>query len=142
MHMPQNGIPVHSSADQIGTRRKPKALATSRPRIGRSPGAKEQAFLVAESFRSIATSILFSGADGKSPHVIVVVSAEPEDGKTTLVANVGAALARSGRKVLLIEGDLRRNRLDQVFRLPNDVGLGSLLKDEALTERSLNATLH
>lgn len=142
LHMPQNGIPVHSSAEQIGTGRKPKALTSSRPRIGKSPGAKEQAFLVAESFRSIATSILFSGPDGKTPHVIVVVSAEPEDGKTTLVANVGAALARSGRKVLLIEGDLRRNRLDQVFRLPNDVGLGSLLKDESLTERSLKAALH
>jgi capsular exopolysaccharide synthesis family protein len=97
---------------------------------------------VAESFRSIATSILFSGPDGKTPHVIVVVSAEPEDGKTTLVANVGAALARRGRKVLLIEGDLRRNRLDRVFKVPNDIGLGTLLKDEVLSERNLKAAVH
>jgi capsular exopolysaccharide synthesis family protein len=74
--------------------------------------------------------------------VIVVTSAEPDDGKTTLVANVGAALARSGRKVLLIEGDLRRNRLDRVFRLPNDVGLSTLLQEESATERSVRAAVH
>ncbi len=142
LHMPQNRALVHSSVEAIGSRRKLKALPGKRLKAGKSATAKEHAFLVAESFRSIATSILFSGPDGKTPHVIVIVSAEPEDGKTTLVANVGAALARSGRKVLLIEGDLRRNRLDQVFRLPNDFGLGSLLRDESLTERSLKAAVH
>jgi capsular exopolysaccharide synthesis family protein len=136
LHMPKKGTLVHSRDEEIGNRVRPKAL------IGKAGGVKEQAFLVAESFRSIATSVLFSGTDGQTPHVIVVTSAEPDDGKTTLVANVGAALARSGRKVLLIEGDLRRNRLDRVFRLPNDVGLSTLLQEESATERSVRAAVH
>lgn len=106
-----------------------------------SSGPKEQAQLVAESFRSIATSILFCGPEGRTPHVVVVTSAGPGDGKTTLVANVGAALARAGRRVLLIEGDLRRNRLDQIFRLTNDVGLSTLLSDESLTSKSIRASV-
>ncbi|MBV9303124.1 MAG: polysaccharide biosynthesis tyrosine autokinase [Acidobacteriaceae bacterium] len=138
LHMPQNGNLVHAGD---GDNSKGKALAPRRFKIGKSPSPKEQAFLVAESFRSIATSILFSGGDGTTPHVIVVASAEPEDGKTTVVANVGAALARSGRRVLLVEGDLRRNRLDRVFKLPNDVGLSTLLRDESLAERNIKAAI-
>jgi polysaccharide biosynthesis transport protein len=113
-----------------------RTTALSR-RIKKSSGPKEQAFLVAESFRSIATSILFSGPDGRNPHVVVVTSPGPGDGKTTLVANVGAALARSGRRVLLIEGDLRRNRLDQIFGLSNQFGLSTLLGEGALTAKNL-----
>ena len=138
LHMPQNGTLVHA-AD--GTGAKTKALAPRRLKLGKSTNPKEQAFLVAESFRSIATSVLFSGPDGKTPHVIVVASAEPDDGKTTLVANVGAALARSGRRVLLVEGDLRRHRLDRVFKLANDVGLSTLLREESLNERALRAAV-
>jgi polysaccharide biosynthesis transport protein len=113
-----------------------RTTALSR-RMRKSSGPKEQAFLVAESFRSIATSILFSGPDGRNPHVVVVTSPGPGDGKTTLVANVGAALARSGRRVLLIEGDLRRNRLDQIFGLSNQFGLSTLLGEGALTAKNL-----
>jgi capsular exopolysaccharide synthesis family protein len=142
LHMPQNGTRAHSLDEGIGHKGKTKALPGRGLRIGRSSSPNEQALLVAESFRSIATSVLFSGQDGKTPHVIVVTSAEPDDGKTTVVANLGAALARSGRKVLLVEGDLRRNRLDRVFKLPNDFGLGTLLKDEFLTERAVKAAVH
>lgn len=137
---------------ELGTvRRMPerKALAaaplsvkrSTRRWLRRSIGPNEQAYLLAESFRSIATSILFSAADGRSPRVVVFTSAGPAEGKTTLVANTGAALARSGRKVLLVEGDLRRNRLDQIFGLPNEFGLSTLLSDPATALKNVKATV-
>lgn len=84
--------------------------------------------LVAESFRSAAASILLSGRErGMNPKVLVVTSAHPGAGKTTSVLNLGLALAESGRKVLLIDGDLRLPRLGQVFGLKDVDGLGEAL---------------
>jgi capsular exopolysaccharide synthesis family protein len=83
--------------------------------------------LIAESFRSILTSILFSNPGGKTPQVIVITSAMPLEGKTTVASNVAAAIARIHRRVLLIDGDLRRPRLHEVFGVSNDYGLTDLL---------------
>ena len=61
---------------------------------------------VAESFRSVLTSILFSGENGTRPRVLVVTSANPMEGKTTVTSNLGIAFAGINHKVLLIDGDL------------------------------------
>src|SRR5205085_4785954 len=73
-HMPKRGVLLTLPT---GEEERTKALSRNRLGIRRSPSLKEQAFLVAESFRSIATSVLFSGPNGKNPHVIVVTSAGP-----------------------------------------------------------------
>jgi succinoglycan biosynthesis transport protein ExoP len=137
-HMPKRALvmTLRASEKQGST-----AVARRHLGVGRSPSRQKQAYLVAESFRSIATSLLFSTPGGRSPHVVVITSAGPGDGKTTLVGNVGAALARSGRRVLLIEGDLRRNRLDQLFKLPNDFGLSTLLGSESLLPKQITASI-
>jgi polysaccharide biosynthesis transport protein len=141
-HMPKRAAVTSLPSTQIGEKTEGKSL--SRRVLGirrRSQSTKQHAYEVAESFRSIATSILFSGVDGKNPRVVVVTSAGPGDGKTTLVANVGAALARSGRRVLLVDGDLRRNRLDEIFRLPNEFGLSTLLGSEVLAPKHIKAAV-
>ena len=72
--------------------------------------------LVAESFRSAVTSILLWGGERRLAHkVLVVTSAHPGAGKTTSVLNLGLGLAESGRRVLLIDGDLRLPRLGKIF---------------------------
>lgn len=84
--------------------------------------------LVAESYRSAVTSILFWGRDRSLNHkVLVVTSAHPGAGKTTAVLNLGLALAESGRKVLLIDGDLRLPRLGRVFGFQQADGLSEML---------------
>ncbi len=85
--------------------------------------------LLAESFRATLESILFSAQNGDSPRVIVVTSTAPMDGKTTTVTNLGIALAEINRLVLLIDGDLRRPKLHQVFGLGNSKGLSDILHD-------------
>ncbi len=83
--------------------------------------------IVSEAFRGVLTSILFSG-NGHRPRVLVFSSASPGEGKTTVVSNLGIALAEIETRVLLIDADLRCPRLNQVFDLPNDRGLTNLLQ--------------
>jgi capsular exopolysaccharide synthesis family protein len=85
---------------------------------------------VAEAFRSVLTSILFIGENGTSPRMLVFTSAASGEGKTTVVSNLGIALAEIGRKVLIIDADLRRPRQHQIFDVPNAAGLSTLLKSQ------------
>lgn len=89
----------------------------------------DRASRLAESFRATLTSILFSGHDGSRPRVLVFTSAAPAEGKSTITANLGIALAEAGQKVLLIDGDMRQPRLHAVFSLSNQTGLSDLLGD-------------
>ena len=82
---------------------------------------------LAESFRTTLASILFSTENGNSPRVIVVTSCSPMAGKTTVTTNLGIALAEINRRVLLIDGDLRKPRLHHLFHLQNPRGLTDLL---------------
>jgi receptor protein-tyrosine kinase len=83
--------------------------------------------LVAESFRTTLTSILFSGGTVERSRVLVVTSASPKEGKTTVVCNLAIALAEVQSNVLLIDGDMRRPRLHGVFQLENGLGLSDVL---------------
>ena len=73
---------------------------------------------LAESFRSLLISILFSGENGSRPKVLVLTSAGPGEGKSTVVSNLGMRSLRSA-KGLLIDADLRQPRLQDIFSLPN-----------------------
>jgi polysaccharide biosynthesis transport protein len=96
-----------------------------------------------DDFRTILASIMFSGGRGHHPKLIVVSSSSPRDGKTTVVSNLAVTLARAGRSVLLIDGDLRRPKIHTLFDLPNTLGLGNLLEnrsDAADAEEALLST--
>jgi capsular exopolysaccharide synthesis family protein len=82
---------------------------------------------VADSFRGIVASIIFSNEMARTPQVIAVTSARPGEGKTTVTTNLAAVLAHVQRKVLLIDGDLREPRLHHIFSQYNDYGFGDLL---------------
>jgi capsular exopolysaccharide synthesis family protein len=82
---------------------------------------------LADSFRATLTSILYSGENGDRPRLIVLTSANPREGKTTLSSNLALAAAEIGQSVLLIDGDLRKGRLHEIFRVSNARGLSDLL---------------
>ena len=103
---------------------------------------KRQPSAVAESFRAALTSILFSGQNGSRPRVLTLTSAQPSEGKTTVASNLAIALAEVDQRVLLIDGDLRRPRLHEIFQLTREHGLSDLLKDRApFGEKSLNGSI-
>jgi capsular exopolysaccharide synthesis family protein len=90
--------------------------------------------LVAEAVRCTLTSILFIGDNGSRPRVLVVSSANPGEGKTTIVANLALAGAEIRHKVLIVDADLRRPRIHKVFDLPNRRGLSDILREEMSAE--------
>lgn len=80
-----------------------------------------------ESFRSTLVSLL--GGHGRHPQMIVVSSAAQGEGKTTISANLGYALAESGRSVLLMDCDFRQPRLHLEVGLSNDWGITTLMQE-------------
>jgi capsular exopolysaccharide synthesis family protein len=86
---------------------------------------------IAESFRVTLTSILLSDNNTSRPRIIVLSSAKPGEGKTTVTSNLGIALARTNRRVLLIDGDMRKPRLHEVFGVDNRSGLSEVLAGDS-----------
>jgi non-specific protein-tyrosine kinase len=82
-----------------------------------------------EAFRRLATALL-AAATKRPFKTLLVTSADPGAGKTTVVANVGRALAQSRRAVLLVDANLRWPHIHDVYGLPNDHGLSDLLVSE------------
>jgi succinoglycan biosynthesis transport protein ExoP len=95
---------------------------------------KRKPSMVAECARTTLTSILLPNENGEGPQVIVITSPCPGDGKTTVACNLSIAVAEIGRKVLLIEGDLRRPRLNSVFGVGNNWGLSDVLRGDGALE--------
>lgn len=81
---------------------------------------------ISEAYRSLRTNIQFSSIDHQMK-VLMVASAKSGEGKTTTITNLAVTYAQEGKKVLLIDGDLRKPSLHQVFQQSNRTGLTSAL---------------
>lgn len=85
--------------------------------------------VIAEQFRTIRTNIQFSMVD-QDLKTLVVTSAGPGAGKSTISANLAVTFASQGKKVLLIDADMRKPTVHKTFRLPNHDGLTTLLTEK------------
>lgn len=89
--------------------------------------------LLAESFRQVQTNLAFSLSVGEFK-TLVVTSPGPGEGKSTVAANLADALAESAKRVLLVDGDLRKPDVHRYFKLPNRSGLSTaFLADPTIT---------
>lgn len=87
--------------------------------------------LAAEAYRTIRTGILLSQA-GEPPKTILVTSAQPSEGKTTLSTNLAACLASAGGKVVVVDADLRRPSVWNAFNADRSLpGLTDILTGQA-----------
>jgi polysaccharide biosynthesis transport protein len=93
-----------------------------------------------ESLRSLRTALLSTNA-GAPPQVLLVTSSIEGEGKSTLSANLAVVFAQQGKRVLLVDADLRRPNLHVLFHFPCEIGLSSLLGGELPAEETGAAIL-
>jgi capsular exopolysaccharide synthesis family protein len=84
----------------------------------------------AEAYRSLRTALYFT-THGETNKVIQISSPNKGDGKSTIAANLAIAIAQSGKRVILVDGDMRRPRVHTLFGIKPDVGLGQVIMGEA-----------
>lgn len=94
---------------------------------------------VAEAYRTMRTNIQFSSID-KELSTIMVASANPGEGKTLTVSNLAATYAQEGKKVVVMDGDMRKPTLHKMFQISNTSGLTSILTNQNTLESQLCAT--
>lgn len=99
---------------------------------------KDSDDIAVESIRSIRTTIHFSLNEAKN-NIIAVSGPSPEVGKSFLTANLGAILAQSGKKVLVIDGDMRRGYLHKYFNQETAPGLSEVLLGTSSLENAIKA---
>jgi succinoglycan biosynthesis transport protein ExoP len=97
--------------------------------------------LLAESFRATLASLLFSQVNGNKTQVIAITSSCPSEGKTTVTSNLAIALAEIGRRVLVVDADMRRPRMHRVFGRTNTWGLSDLLQERIPVQEYPGETL-
>ena len=88
------------------------------------PGSRE-----AEAFRSVRMAVLRNQPESGGL-AVQMTSAEPGDGKSVSAANLSLAVAKSGKRVLLIDADMRRPTVHQLFRVEQEIGLSDVLTGE------------
>lgn len=86
-----------------------------------------------ESFRLIRTNLAINSESGALPQVILITSAMPQEGKTSVAANLALSFATKGEKTLIVDGDLRRGRVHKLFEVQNRPGLSDILSSQGAT---------
>ena len=95
---------------------------------------------VSEAFRTLRTNLQFASVD-RELYSILVTSAEPGARKSSTLANLAVTMAQAEKRIILIDCDLRKPSLHELFNLENEVGLVTMmLEDEALANPPLQET--
>ena len=83
----------------------------------------------AEAYRTLRTNLTFTALD-KPIETLVVTSAAPNEGKSTVLANLAITMAQGERRTILVDADLRRPGLHEIFGIANDRGLTTMIVEE------------
>ena len=84
-----------------------------------------------EAYRAVRTAVEFAPGDGTGGRVLLVSSASPREGKTTVAVNLATVLAQDGKRTLIVDADLRKPRVHEVLPVPSSVGLTNLVAGRA-----------
>ena len=105
----------------------------------RPPATAADTASAIEAFHALGASILGRYANA-GPRTVVITSAEPGAGKSTIATNLGAALAQIGQQVIIVDGDQRSPGLHRVYHLPLGPGLADSVLDRSVLQTCLHAT--
>lgn len=102
--------------------------------------ANDPRYAYAEAHRNLRSSLIFMATEGARPRTIVVTSAIPGEGKSTVAVNLAVTMAFAGSRVLLIDSDLRKGTVHQYLDLADHPGLSDVLSGELTWERTVQTT--
>lgn len=93
---------------------------------------------ISEAYRTLRTNLQFSSIDSKKK-IIVVTSSEGSEGKSTVISNLAVTMARSGKKVLIIDCDLRKPTLHKIFTIKNSIGFTNVLVEDVEMDKVIKS---
>jgi capsular exopolysaccharide synthesis family protein len=133
-------LPEHE--DSVLSRGRKRARRRGAPKPGGAPELvvhEDPTSAIAEAARTIRTNLVFMSPD--HPYrTLLVTSAAPSEGKTTVACYIAVAMAQAGQRVLLIDCDLRRPRIHRVFGKTSEVGVTTALVEQNI-DRSVHETI-
>ncbi|MDB5295184.1 MAG: capsular exopolysaccharide family protein [Phycisphaerales bacterium] len=118
------GMPLLAVVPQSSTKR---SFSVQGQRVLLDPSSD-----AAEAYRSLRTAVQFAAPEGLK--TLLVASPNSGDGKTTLVTNLGIAMAQAGRRVCVVDADLRKPTIHDIFGLKTTLGLTTLLAGRSTLE--------
>ncbi|ULT56213.1 CpsD/CapB family tyrosine-protein kinase [Neobacillus drentensis] len=95
--------------------------------------------IISEQYRTIRTNIQFSSID-RAYRTIIITSAGFGEGKTTTTANLGVVMAQQGKKILIVDADLRKPMMHYTFKTENTIGLTNVLIQQTLLQEAIRKT--
>lgn len=102
--------------------------------------AKDKRHLFAEACRTLRSSIFFMGTDDTRPKTVLITSSVPGEGKSTVAANLSVAVSLTSARTVLVDCDLRRGQLSDLFKVSNQPGLSELLQQGRRLETIIQQT--
>jgi capsular exopolysaccharide synthesis family protein len=96
---------------------------------------------IAEAFRSIRTSVIFSSPEDKPLKTLLITSTIPQEGKSSIAVNLATVFAQKNEQTIIVEADMRKHRLAASFDLDNKEGLSSFLAGTADPEHIIKKTI-
>ena len=114
------------------------------PAVGKGKGGSANPLITgagiganfSEAFKTVRTNVLFSSAE-EGLRSLVITSAGPGEGKSIVAANLAIALSQAGQRVLLIDADMRRPRVHEIFGAEQEPGLSNVLTGNAKTSEAI-----
>lgn len=98
-----------------------------------------QMHMYAESYRCLRSALLFSSVEGVRPRLLLITSALPSEGKSTVAVNLAKTMAQGGARVLLVDADLRRGGLHEFLGLQQEPGLAQLISQPGDPDKFLQS---
>lgn len=115
------------------------SIPTARIKFPSLPFGRRSLQEYKEAFRRLRTN-LFARSKFTQLQTLLITSAEPREGKSTIAANLAQAIAESGKRVVAVDCDLHRPTLHTIFNLSNEIGLSDVLHKQIPLEGALNPT--
>lgn len=125
------GLPVYASVP-LSSGQSARSIKNRHGHGGRGPllAVSDPADLAVEAIRSLRTSLHFASLEAKN-NILMITGSSPFAGKTFVSANLAAVIAQAGRRVLLVDGDMRRGTLHQLLGIRAGRGLSDILVGSA-----------